>query len=209
VITRCQHDTVLLADSLQDVVVSVSKTVSNYYKSNSSFLTKLLRLVAKLLKRVLFSWQSLKNHKKDEGSPKDINETKFEAIETLLFGSNKDPNLPEGFDGIPFDKWILAKEEFPYPVWQFTKFALYHPSDVFKFFAHYKSYMGSGNGGSRKEFFNYCKMAIYHASRQLGDAVVEEVHFAESALIIVSAIRQKNVGQKDKICHFSVPHFSV
>ena len=29
------------------------------------------------------------------------------------------------------------------------------------------------------------------------------------ALIIVSAIRQKNVGQKDKICHFSVPHFSV
>ena len=40
--------------------------------------------------------------------------------------------------------------------------------------------MGIGPGTRGKEFFNYCKMVIYHSSQELGNALVEEVHFAEA-----------------------------
>ena len=53
--------------------------------------------------------------------------------------------------------WIWQHDVFPYPVWEFMKFKL----------------LG-------KEFFNYCKMAIYHASRETGGLLAEEVSAAEA-----------------------------
>lgn len=90
-------------------------------------------------------------------------------------GASKNTELLEDSDA-----WIWMKEEFPYPIWQFRKLHRYHPNEVFRFFESYAPCMGIGHGWQGKEFFNYCKMVIYHASRQLGDAVVEEVHLAEA-----------------------------
>jgi hypothetical protein len=79
-----------------------------------------------------------------------------------------------------FDSWVWRVEIFPYPVWQFRKFDLYHPQEMLKFYESYRNCMGIGPGRRGKEFFNYCKMVIYHAGRELGNAVVDEVHFAEA-----------------------------
>jgi len=127
-----------------------------------------------------------------DNDPSKEGDDKFEKVKKQLHAHIEDDSemskpLKDALkDALPkedlkkFDEWICKNEDFPYPVWQFRKFELYHPRDVLKFFEKYRRCMGTGSGGTRKEFFNYCKMAIYHASRQLGDAVVEEVHFAEA-----------------------------
>ncbi|HEX3530974.1 MAG TPA: cupin domain-containing protein [Thermoanaerobaculia bacterium] len=84
-------------------------------------------------------------------------------------------------------QWIWATEPFPYPRWQFLKFERYHPREVGKFFEEYRECMGLGSQsekrvGRGKEFFNYCKMVVLHSSRSPGDALIEEVHYAEATV---------------------------
>ena len=75
-------------------------------------------------------------------------------------------------------EWVWEHDRFPYPVWQFMKFRLYHPGEMFRFF---KAYAGCFGTYERRgtEFFNYCKTVIYSASRQKGDGLAEEVQAAE------------------------------
>src|SRR5215213_4295528 len=80
-----------------------------------------------------------------------------------------------------FDGWIWRREAFPYPLWQIRKFQLCHPSEVSRFFHPYRSCLLS-SGGRGKEFFNYCKLVIYHASGTQGDPLLDEVHFAEATV---------------------------
>jgi len=94
--------------------------------------------------------------------------------------------------GAAVDEWIWGVEDFPYPIWQFRKLKLYHHCDVLKFFTNFKECMGIGKlkrenigrktarGREGKEFFNYCKTAILHASKGLTDELTQEVQLAEA-----------------------------
>ena len=78
------------------------------------------------------------------------------------------------------DNWIWRFESFPYPIWQFRKFELYHPQAVREFFTEYQSCMGLPDKNPNKEFFNFCKMSIYNTGRNLDDTLVQEVYYAEA-----------------------------
>jgi mannose-6-phosphate isomerase-like protein (cupin superfamily) len=75
-------------------------------------------------------------------------------------------------------RWAWRNDRFPYPVWEFMKFRLYHPSEMFRFFVSYERCFGTKERRA-KEFFNYCKLVIYSASHQRGDGLAEEVQAAE------------------------------
>jgi hypothetical protein len=95
--------------------------------------------------------------------------------------------MKSGLHTVPdkgFDRWIWHKEPFPYPLWQFRKFRLYHPEEVYRFFQGYRACMlGSLElGGRGKEFFNYCKLVVYHSSRGLDEPLLDEIHFAEATV---------------------------
>jgi mannose-6-phosphate isomerase-like protein (cupin superfamily) len=117
----------------------------------------------------------LKKYQEDQGKSQGPHKKEVDEAGEKLFPDDKNIEKPKDSDKA---NWILDK--FPYPKWQFIKFRLYHPYEVSRFFEDYQHCMGIGPGRRGKEFFNYCKMVIYHASRQLGDALVEEVHFAEA-----------------------------
>ncbi|HEX7186045.1 MAG TPA: cupin domain-containing protein [Thermoanaerobaculia bacterium] len=86
---------------------------------------------------------------------------------------------PEDID--KFDEWIWRYDTFPYTAWQFRKFQIYHPEEVWRFFRSYLSCM-AGSKGRGKEFFNYCKMVIYQSGKGVGDPLVDEVYFAEATV---------------------------
>jgi quercetin dioxygenase-like cupin family protein len=74
------------------------------------------------------------------------------------------------------DKWIWSVDKFPYNLWEFRKFALYHPKEVLNFFEAYRGCMTTKG----KEFFNYCKMVIISSSKVNGDDLKDEVYQAEA-----------------------------
>ena len=76
-------------------------------------------------------------------------------------------------------KWAWKNDEFPYPVWELMKLRLYHPGDVFRFFAPYTRCFATGHRRN-KEFFNYCKAVIYEAHEGKRHALAEEVQSAEA-----------------------------
>lgn len=106
-------------------------------------------------------------------------EKQFEcARQQLLAGERDLSDVPEGFDS-----WVWRRESFPYPLWQFRKLHLYHPHEVYRFYQRYRECIfGRGVAGRGKEFFNYCKMVIRHASQESGSAVLQEVNFAEGTV---------------------------
>jgi quercetin dioxygenase-like cupin family protein len=74
------------------------------------------------------------------------------------------------------DEWIWIVDKFPYNLWEFRKFALYHPKEVLNFFEAYRGCMITKG----KEFFNYCKMVIFSSSKVNGDDLKDEVYQAEA-----------------------------
>jgi mannose-6-phosphate isomerase-like protein (cupin superfamily) len=79
-----------------------------------------------------------------------------------------------------FDEIIWRYEKFPYPIWQFRKFILYHPFDTYLFFKKFKESMKIGPGGRGKEFFNYCKMVIHQSCNSTSNSVIQEITLAEA-----------------------------
>ena len=115
-----------------------------------------------------------KKHSKRVLSPEECKEELKKAWEALR------PNpRTVGIPTVPIGVW--EHEKFPYPVWQFWKLRLYHPEEMYKFFWTYRDCMRGGyDRGSGKEFFNYCKAVVHHASGKLGDALVLEIQSAEA-----------------------------
>jgi len=105
-------------------------------------------------------------------------------LESELAEARRKIETSESFSPDPeFDRWVWRKEPFPYPLWQFRKFQIYHPEEVLRFFRSYRSCMlGSSSSGRGKEFFNYCKMVVYHKCRGLNDPLLDEIHFSEATI---------------------------
>jgi mannose-6-phosphate isomerase-like protein (cupin superfamily) len=101
----------------------------------------------------------------------------LEDAYTKLRTGEKNVALPDSFD-----EWIWRREKFPYPVWQFRKFKLYHPPEITRFFESYRKCMNIGFGRRGKEFFNYCKMVICHSTTPREDSVLQEVHLSEGTV---------------------------
>lgn len=78
-----------------------------------------------------------------------------------------------------FDVWIWHYESFPYHAWELRKIKLFHPKEMYTFFKSHQNAMQYGHG-SKKEFFNYCKMKVYSASTMKGRALAEEIDMAEA-----------------------------
>jgi mannose-6-phosphate isomerase-like protein (cupin superfamily) len=70
-------------------------------------------------------------------------------------------------------------DRFPYPVWEYMKFRLYHPPEMFAFYKTYESCFATGDRRG-KEFFNYCKSVICSANEGKKHALAEEVQAAEA-----------------------------
>lgn len=81
-----------------------------------------------------------------------------------------------------FDRWIWRIERFPYPIWQFRRFRLFHERELFAFYDEYKDCMADIRGIGEKEFFNYCKTAIVHGSMQQGVNLKDEIHNEEATV---------------------------
>jgi hypothetical protein len=104
--------------------------------------------------------------------------------------AGKDVAIPNGFDD-----WVWRAELFPYPAWELRKFSLFHPKEVAQFFKTHQECMCAGLTGQEegmgrrgKEFFNYCKMAILAALPRLGNAIIEEVYYAEAMVRFYAGI---------------------
>jgi len=76
-------------------------------------------------------------------------------------------------------KWAWKHDKFPYPVWEWIKFRLYHPPEMVAFYDEYRDcFMKGARRG--KEFFNYCKLVIFSANDGKPHALAEEVQAAEA-----------------------------
>jgi mannose-6-phosphate isomerase-like protein (cupin superfamily) len=95
------------------------------------------------------------------------------ARKDLLAGRRED--VPDGFDS-----WVWMAEGFPYPAWQLRKSSLYHPQEFSQFFTPYRHCMWREPDNQGKAFFNFCKLSIAASCRQPGDALLEEIHYAEA-----------------------------
>ena len=73
-----------------------------------------------------------------------------------------------------FDDWIYYADNFPYTLWEFRKFEMYHPKEFLAFFDGYKSSMIADGKG----FFNYCKMVILASNTS--ESLKNEVYSAEA-----------------------------
>src|SRR5271165_959640 len=117
-----------------------------------------------------------------EPSGKSDNEYFKELLERIRDRRRHDAKVVNrGEDSAANDliKWAWKNDEFPYPVWELMKLRLYHPGDVFQFFAPYMRCFATGHRRN-KEFFNYCKAVIYEAHEGKRHALAEEVQSAEA-----------------------------
>lgn len=79
----------------------------------------------------------------------------------------------------PLILWVWRYDEFPYLIWEIMKIRLYYPKEVYRCFEPYRRNFTAG-GGRNKDFFNFCKAAIYEAHEGRRHALAEEVQSAEA-----------------------------
>jgi mannose-6-phosphate isomerase-like protein (cupin superfamily) len=104
--------------------------------------------------------------------PESDEERLHKMLESIASGRDEGPWRKDLID------WVYSHDEFPYPVWEFMKFRLYHPHEMFKFYQSYRNCFGTKERRA-KEFFNYCKMVVYSISRSKGDGLADEIQAAE------------------------------
>jgi hypothetical protein len=114
-----------------------------------------------------------KKRKNPEFTAEEANYTKARVD----FLATRSEEVPDGFDS-----WVWMAEAFPYPAWQLRSFRLYHPLKLVQFFERYRQCMWHEPDSRGKEFFNFCKLSVAASCRQPGDALLEEVHYAEATV---------------------------
>jgi hypothetical protein len=117
-------------------------------------------------------------HKGGDAEEGDEVKTRYDKIKGFFIEDTLDITNKEV--ATRFDRWVWRADSFPYPVWQFRKFRIYHPPEVLTFFSSYKDYMGIAAGKPGKEFFNYCKLVVYDHGKHEGNVLMQEIQFAEA-----------------------------
>ena len=80
---------------------------------------------------------------------------------------------------IDLSRFAWKHDKFPYPVWEWIKFRLYHPPEMVAFYGEYRDCFMKGDRRG-KEFFNYCKLVIFSANDGKPHTLAEEVQAAEA-----------------------------
>lgn len=140
------------------------------------------------------SWRSVLGltHKdlKDAAKIKKVIEKARDCVDAGIITGETIRILTEAEEKVKaqVDSWIWRFESFPYPIWQFRKFKLYHPPNVRRFYWPYRRQMGFYSERHGKEFFNYCKASIYNAVDGSDNPLLNEVYHAEALVRYFSGI---------------------